>query len=101
MWGFEVSRPLVMWTIFVGSLGLVSWGLKCLPPFVDVGLFGWRLKHLPPFVGIGLLDWGLKCLPSFIRIGFLSWGLKYLVIRTWDCDVAATECPLCSRALVP
>ena len=24
--------PLVMWTIFVRSLGLISWCLKCLPP---------------------------------------------------------------------
>ena len=54
--------------------------LKCLPPFVDVGLFDWGLKCLPQFVGIGLLDWGLKC----------------LVGRTWDCDVAAMECTLCS-----
>ena len=31
--------PLVMWVIFVGSLRSVSWGLKCLSPFVGIGLF--------------------------------------------------------------
>ena len=30
--------PLVIWAIFARSLESVSWGLKCLPPFVDVGL---------------------------------------------------------------
>ena len=45
-----MSAHLVMWKIFVGLLGLVSWGLKCLPPFV----------------GIKLLDWGLKCLPLYV-----------------------------------
>ena len=35
MRGFEVSPPLVMWAIFVGLLGLVFWGLKCLPPIYE------------------------------------------------------------------
>ena len=48
--GFEVS-PFVMWTIFVGSFRSVSWGLKCLPPFVDVGPFDWDSKCLPLYVG--------------------------------------------------
>ena len=80
-----MSPHLVIWIIFVKSLGLVSLGLKCLPSFVDIGLLGWDLKYFPPFVDVGLF----------------GWGLKYLVGRIWDCDVAATECPLCSQALIP
>ena len=91
-------------TIFLGSFKSMSWGLKCLPPFVDVGsfdwgskcllsyvgawLFGWGLKCLPPFVGVWLFTWGLKCLPPFVDVG---WSLKYLVGRIWDCDVATAE----------
>ena len=60
-----MSPPLVMWAIFVGSFRLVSWGLKCLPPFVDVRPFYWGSKCLTTFVGIGLLNWGSKCLPSY------------------------------------
>ena len=61
-----MSSPLVMWQIFVRSFRLVSWGLKCLPPFMDVGPFDWGSKYLPPFVCIGLFDWGSKCLPPFV-----------------------------------
>ena len=56
--GLSVSKcgglkclPLVMYAIFVRSLGSVSWGLKCLPPFVDVGFPNWGSKCLSPFVG--------------------------------------------------
>ena len=45
-----------MWEIFVRSLRLASWGLKCLPPFMDVGPFDWGSKSLPSFVGIELID---------------------------------------------
>ena len=48
------------------------------------------------YLTIGLFNWGLKCLPSFVGIGLLDWGLKCLESQTWDCDVVATECPLCS-----
>ena len=40
----------------VGSLGSMSWGLKCLPPFVGVLPFSWGLKCLPPFVDIWLFS---------------------------------------------
>ena len=61
-----MSPLLVMWKIFAGSFRSMSWGLKCLPLFVDVGPFDWGLKCLAPFVGIGLLDWGSKCLPVYV-----------------------------------
>ena len=57
--GFSISKcrglkcpppPLVMWAIFVGSFRLISWGLKCLPPYL--GQFS---KCLSPFVGMGYL----------------------------------------------
>ena len=37
-----------MWAIFVRSFRLVSWGLKCLPPVVDVRPIDWGSKGLPP-----------------------------------------------------
>ena len=68
-----MSLPLVIWAIFDGSFSLVSWGLKCFPPYVDVGSFdlGSRCPPPPPppYVGVGLFDWGSKCLPSYISVG--------------------------------
>ena len=52
-------------------------------------------------MGIGLFGWGLNCLPPFVSIGLFGWDLKYLVSQTWDYDVAAAKCPLCSRVSVP
>ena len=51
--GFKMSPSIYeCQVIFVGSLGLVSWGLKCLPAFVDVWLLNWVSKCLPAFVGV-------------------------------------------------
>ena len=63
-----MSSLLVMWEILVGSFRLMSWGLKCLPPYVDVRSFDWGSKCLPSYVGIGLLDWGSKCLPPYVGV---------------------------------
>ena len=53
-----MSLPLVIWAIFDGSFSLVSWGLKCFPPYVDVGSFDLGSKCLPtpPYVAVGLFD---------------------------------------------
>ena len=51
-----MSPPLVIWAISIGSLVSVSWGLKCLPLFVDVGSLDWGLKCFPIFVDVGSLD---------------------------------------------
>ena len=70
------SSAGVCWVdLFKASIRLSvfkCWGLKCLPPFVDVWLFTWGLKYLPPFMDIWLSSWGLKCLPSFVDICLFS-----------------------------
>ena len=87
MWGFEVSRPLVMRTIFVGSLGSVSWGLKCLPPFVDVGLLGYGLKYLPPppICGCWVIWLAFEASPSICGywVAWLGFEVSPLVYRYW------------------
>ena len=67
--GLKCLPPRVMWAIFDGSFGLVSWGLKCLPLYVDVGSFDWGLKCLPLYVDVGSFDRGLKCLPLYVDVG--------------------------------
>ena len=55
--GLKCLPPRVMWEIFDGSFDSVSWGLKCLPLYVDVGSFDrglkflhmWMLDHLMGF----------------------------------------------------
>ena len=46
--------PPVMWAIFDRSLGLVYWGLKCLPPYMGIELSKCGLKCLPPYVGVAI-----------------------------------------------
>ena len=43
-----------MWAIFDGSFDLVSWGLKCLSPYVDVRSSG--LMCLRPYVDVRSFD---------------------------------------------
>ena len=58
-------------------IGIDVLGLKCLPLLVCVWLFTWGLKCLPPFMDIEL-DWGSKCLPSSVDVWLFSgFGISF------------------------
>ena len=58
----------MIWAIFYESFDSMSWGSKCLSPYVDVVLSNLGLKCLPPYVDVRLFDWGLKCLPPYMDV---------------------------------
>ena len=82
MWGFEVSPPHPPppgrdVANFGWIIGIDILGFEMSPPTNVCLVFTWGLKCLPPFMDIEL-DWGSKCLPSFVDVWLFSgFGISF------------------------